>query len=76
MPEIKLKTCPFCGSQTAPGIYTLADVNCRDTIEPEYENELDIYAVVCSVSKNGCGCSTGQMPETPEEAAELWNRRA
>ena len=39
MPEIKLKPCPFCGSQTAPGIYTLAEVNCRDADEPEYVDE-------------------------------------
>lgn len=76
MGEIKLKPCPFCGSETAPEIYTLAELNCRDTDEPEYERESEIYAVACNYSRGGCGASTGGIRETEEEAAEAWNRRA
>ena len=75
MPEIKLKPCPFCGCEDAPEILTLAEINCRDLDEPEYEREDAVYAVACNVTNGGCGCSTGQMPDTPEEAAALWNRR-
>lgn len=76
MGKIELIPCPFCGSEEAPQIMTLAEINCRDVDDLEYEFEAAFYAVVCHISFGGCGCSTGQLPDSPEGAAELWNRRA
>lgn len=69
MTEIKLKPCPFCGSTTAPEIFTLADLFGDDYEETE-------FAVACNYSRGGCGASTGGICEAEEEAAEAWNRRA
>lgn len=75
MNEIKLKPCPFCGSEKAPEIFTLAEIACHDEDEAT-EVELSHFAVACNYSRGGCGCSTGGLLETEEEAAEMWNRRA
>lgn len=75
MPEIKLKPCPFCGSETAPEIFTLAEIACHDEDEAT-EFERSHFAVACNYSRGGCGCSTGGICETEEEAARRWNQRA
>lgn len=75
MPEIKLKPCPFCGSETAPEIFTLAEIACHDEDEAT-KFELTHFAVACNYSRGGCGASTGGICETEEEAAERWNKRA
>ena len=70
-----LKPCPFCGSETAPEIFTLAEIACHDDDEAT-EFERSHFAVACNYSRGGCGASTGGICETEEEAAEAWNRRA
>lgn len=65
MPEIKLKPCPFCAGHN---IYILTVyTSFRD--EPERKR----YEAVC----DSCGaCISAYYEfETPEEAAEAWNRR-
>lgn len=61
--KIKLKPCPFCGGKA------------RLLSEMRFGKQKKVWFVVCG----GIGC--GVMPETidadtPQEAAELWNRRA
>ena len=73
--RIILKSCPFCGSKTAPEIFTLAEINCHDE-EEATEAELEHYAVACNYSRSGCGASTGGLCESEEEAAARWNTRA
>lgn len=73
--RIILKPCPFCGSETALEIATLAEINCTDE-EEATEAELEQYAVVCNYSRGGCGASTGGICESEEEAAARWNTRA
>lgn len=75
MSEINLKPCPFCGSEAAPEIFTLAEIACLDEDEAT-EFELSHFSVVCNYSRGGCGASTGGICETEEEAAERWNQRA
>lgn len=63
MNEIKLKPCPFCGGKA------------RLLSEMRFGKQKKVWFVACG----GLGC--GVMPETidadtPQEAAEIWNRRA
>lgn len=63
MSDIKLKPCPFCCGKA------------RLLSEMSFGKQKKVWFVVC----DGIGC--GVMPETidadtPQEAAEIWNRRA
>lgn len=76
MSEIKLKPCPFCGSKTAPEVLQLIDCLSVDELEGMAAEN---YLVVCNSGRSkggGCGAGTGWGFETPEEAADAWNRRA
>ncbi len=73
MPEIKLKPCPFCGSETAPDIFQLHDCFGDDVAEVQGDEN---FLVVCDFSRKGCGAGTGWMFETKQEAAKAWNQRA
>lgn len=72
MSEVKLKSCPFCGSITAP---TIMDQNEAMWIvpDPDYDGDLEIV-VCCASRKGGCGASTG-LCDTAEQAIEAWNTR-
>lgn len=57
-----LKKCPFCGGEGYIDDHffkTLSEDSCRT------------YGVVC----RDCGVQTRQFYDTPDEAAEAWNRR-
>lgn len=74
MAELKLRNCPFCGNKIAPTIMTIAEIECDDSDEWARTH----YAVVCNhnhVDTIGCGASTGYYANSPEEAADIWNRR-
>lgn len=59
----ELKSCPFCGNNTVViRSYSLGRYS--------YQNE---YYAACP-SALGCGARTKSY-DTPEEAAEVWNRR-
>lgn len=60
MAEIELKPCPFCGGE----VY-FVDLSTKD------EQFFMIQCEVCPAS-----VCFGDMSETKEQAAELWNRRA
>ena len=62
MGETNLKPCPFCGSDTAPGLWDMKS----------YRSIL--YQVTCSVGADGCGCETGWRVYA-ETAVKAWNRR-
>lgn len=75
---IELKSCPFCGNTIAPTIMSIAEIECDDFDDFD-EWKKTHYAVVCDhnhVDTIGCGASTGYYANSPEEAAELWNKRA
>ena len=59
--EIKLKPCPFCGSEA-------------ELLEDAYGSRrfwfVACHAVSCKIGPHTHRC------DTPQEAAELWNRRA
>lgn len=63
--EKKLKPCPFCHNPNVRMTRYAADGRVRYT---------DRYAVLCDYNENGCGAESGRY-HTPEEAAEMWNRR-
>lgn len=58
--ELELKPCPFCGGK-AEIQYGACDYN--------------VYQVVCHNEQDCCNAMNG-WSDTPEEAAEQWNRRA
>lgn len=63
----ELKPCPFCGSSSAPKIYSANDADDED-------NYPDQYQVVCDFNNGGCGSASGYRG-TEEEAVVLWNTR-
>lgn len=72
---MKLKPCPFCGSQTAPGVYLSQVID-----DPEYQPTLfdTIYGdwqVVCDFNNGGCGVCSRPF-NTPEDAEKFWNTRS
>ena len=65
----ELKPCPFCGNAKRPRVMDWEGEGCPG------------YVIICDAAgfdgdpRLGCGASSG-WGETPEEAAERWNRRA
>lgn len=72
---MELKPCPFCGMSVAD-CGTIAEHEFMDEGSANYAFDSTHYDVVCCVLSGGCGASIGKMYETPEAAAEAWNRRA
>lgn len=68
MPDERLKSCPFCGSSTAPYVTRYWDEGRHDYREFEWQ-------VICNFNKGGCGSSSGVCCDE-QEAIDLWNRRA
>ena len=62
MSEIKLKPCPFCGSEA-----TIEDISTED----EY-----YFMIQCQNEKCGAAVCFGDESETQEGAARAWSRRA
>ena len=69
-----LLPCPFCGRTDTLGVYLWADI--EDNYDSADEYDRTHYAVCCDNLKGGCGATKGCDCETPEQAAEEWNRRA
>lgn len=78
--EIKLRECPFCGKKDTLEWTDAKELeDCRKFESedcPCYEEEPKCYcrAIVCSVSKGGCGASSGYAT-TVERVLGKWNRR-
>lgn len=71
MSDILLKHCPFCGKSVAE-IITVAEADrCEDDKWADTH-----YVAVCNYNEGGCGSCGTCNNETPEQAAEAWNRRA
>ena len=70
MSNILLKHCPFCGKSVAE-VCTVAELDGDE--ENEWSNTH--YIVVCDHDEGGCGSCGTCTNETPEQAAEAWNRR-
>lgn len=69
---LTVKSCPFCGSPTAPSVWD------SDEAFEDYDMQRDsslCYQVVCNVNNGGCG-SAGGWGLTKENAMRIWNRRA
>jgi hypothetical protein len=64
----RLRSCPFCGSTTAPCVtrYWNDAVGC-------YEEHQ--WQVICNFNDGGCGGSSGVRDSEPG-AIDAWNRRA
>lgn len=60
--EIKLKPCPFCGGKA-------------ELMKNDFWSSADWWYVTCSNPHCGVHAETSDRP-TPQEAAEIWNRRA
>ena len=69
-----LLPCPFCGRTDTIGVYLWAEI--EDNYDSADEYDRTHYAVCCDNLKGGCGATKGCDCETPEQAAEEWNRRA
>lgn len=72
---MELKSCPFCGKAVAK-VRTVAEIELTESDDPNFEWEDSHYSVVCNYNCGGCGAMIGQFYDTPEAAAEAWNRRA
>lgn len=70
-----LKPCPFCGKSVAH-CGTIAEHEYTDEDSSLYAYDSTHYDVICCFNSGGCGASTGKGHDTPEAAAEAWNRRA
>lgn len=66
----ELEPCPFCGKSVAY-VCTVAEVDGDD--DNEWSNTH--YVTVCNFDNGGCGSCGTCNNETPEQAAEAWNRR-
>ena len=69
--EIKLKPCAHCGKSVA--VFATAK-ELEDCANFESCNSCESVCVVCDYTEGGCGSASGYKA-TPEEAAEVWNRR-
>lgn len=65
-----MKSCPFCGSETAPRV--------ADNVELRIHDDTEAYGftVICIATPgiDGCGTMTGFW-ETEEEAINRWETR-
>lgn len=72
----KLKSCPFCGSASAPRVLTAAEVDWLEEDSEDYEWACAHWAAVCAHDHGGCGAATGLGYDSEDAAASAWNRRA
>ena len=73
--DIKLKQCPFCGSDNVSLVYTSDKTGKECCIDDEEQlRDKDIYAYIHCYE-----CSIEMLPDPydePENVIESWNRRA
>jgi hypothetical protein len=69
---MQLKPCPFCGSHTAPQVYSQSDFNTDYDINASLVD--DGYFVVCNALNGGCGTMSGWMFDS-DTTASTWNKR-
>jgi len=62
MDEIKLKKCPFCGTEPT------------EIVRKGKDGWRDRFAVLCDYEHGGCGAESGWY-HYREEAVDAWNRR-
>ena len=62
-----MKKCPFCGNEKVRALQ-------HWEIEFEEVNKNDYFAVVCDMSKQGCGATSGYRA-TKEEEKKNWEKR-
>jgi len=62
----QIQRCPFCGMDVAE-IWTQSERD-ESPIDPE------MYAIVCSKFKKGCGALSGWF-NSPQKAVSRWNTR-
>ena len=62
MDEIRLKKCPFCGTEPT------------EIVRKGKDGWRDRFAVLCDYEHGGCGAESGWY-HYREEAADAWNRR-
>ena len=67
---MKIEACPFCGSTTAPQLFTWTQINGAD----EGKDRIAEWAVCCDIQMGGCG-ATGPYYLTQDRAIKKWNRR-
>lgn len=73
-----MKCCPHCGKQDSISVYAQYFKNGANMLEP-YESWIDYtdrtrYAVICDISKGGCGAGGGYYV-TVGDAILNWDRR-
>lgn len=68
-----LKSCPHCGSESAPEVSNCIEAEACERFESCDENPYK--TVVCNVHEGGCGATGGFYP-TEAEAIAAWNARA
>lgn len=68
----KIKACPFCGSTTAPKLFSVFESFPAVALPSNLE---DHWAVICGYNNGGCGAS-GRYCTSKVEAVEEWNKRA
>lgn len=71
----ELKACPFCGGKKL-FVGTIAECEMQTESHPDYENNSQLFTVVCDYMYGGCGASTGGNARTEYDAIRAWNRRA
>lgn len=70
--EIKLKPCPFCGSENV----RLMSNDTEDGTPCCINNEEELEATYCYIHCYGCGMDFMPNSDIAREVMEAWNRRA
>lgn len=68
---IKLEPCPFCGNEKLTFATAAQMEECANF---EVCEDCSMTVVLCSLSMNGCGTTSGYYA-TEEVAAAAWNKR-
>jgi hypothetical protein len=68
----KIKACPFCGSTTAPRLFSVFETFPTTVLPSNLE---DHWSVICAFNEEGCGAS-GKYCNSKVDAIKEWNKRA
>lgn len=72
-PKETVANCPFCGSSTAPDVFTSWEI--ENAEDRDDEGHPESFSVCCDFHNDGCGAMGGYSLDKGDAIAR-WNRRA